>query len=191
VRMIECESRHLIDVKLDPKNRYVQIAESYFIRALKGKKKKNIFYFLFIFYFFLFFYFFFFYLFLFIFIFNFYFLLAAPKDSNVLFQYGRFLDKCGASEKAEEYYLKSLESDPNNDSCLHEYGNFLHERGIFEMAEKFYLRCSNINNVDEKDTKKRKLNNIEIENNNEDSKEKLEKKSKVTWNQFYSFGNEK
>lgn len=45
-------------------------------------------------------------------------------------------------DQAEEYYLRSLEADPNNAACLQEYGNFLHEKGLPNEAEKFFMRAS-------------------------------------------------
>lgn len=42
----------------------------------------------------------------------------------------------------QDYYLQSLEADPNNAACLHQYGNFLSERGFDRDAEKFFVRSS-------------------------------------------------
>jgi hypothetical protein len=40
------------------------------------------------------------------------------------------LERCGKKEAAEEYYLQSLESDPNTVACLLQYGNLLFEKGL-------------------------------------------------------------
>lgn len=55
---------------------------------------------------------------------------------------GQFFEKCQMEEQAEDYYLRSLEADPNNAASLQEYGNFLHEKGLVNEAEKFFIRAS-------------------------------------------------
>lgn len=68
---------------------------------------------------------------------------APPKyDSLSLFRYANLLSRCGSKEEAEDYYLQSLEADPNNTGCLHEYGEFLSEQGLDHEAEQFYRRSS-------------------------------------------------
>jgi len=68
---------------------------------------------------------------------------VEPKyDPFSLFRYAQFLERCNRLQEAEDYYLQSLEADPNNPACLHCYGNLLTARGLHEIAEKFYLRSS-------------------------------------------------
>ena len=68
---------------------------------------------------------------------------APPKyDSLSLFRYANLLARSGSHEEAEDYYLQSLEADPNNTGCLHEYGEFLSEQGLDNEAEQFYKRSS-------------------------------------------------
>eukprot|EP01119_Soliformovum_irregulare_P021321 TRINITY_DN7074_c0_g1_i2.p1 TRINITY_DN7074_c0_g1~~TRINITY_DN7074_c0_g1_i2.p1 ORF type:complete len:833 (+),score=208.66 TRINITY_DN7074_c0_g1_i2:91-2589(+) len=68
---------------------------------------------------------------------------APPRyDSHSLFLYAYFLERCGKYETAEDYYLLSLEADPNNPACLLQYGNFLSERQKHVEAEKFFVRSS-------------------------------------------------
>jgi len=68
---------------------------------------------------------------------------APPKyDSLSLFRYANLLSRCNKKEEAEDYYLQSLEADPNNTGCLHEYGEFLSSEGLDDEAEKFYKRSS-------------------------------------------------
>ena len=67
---------------------------------------------------------------------------AIPKyDSLTLFLYAYFLERCGKYQDAEDYYLQSLEANPENIVCLLQYGNFLQERGFHKEAEQF-LRFS-------------------------------------------------
>ena len=63
-------------------------------------------------------------------------------DSHSLFLYAYFLERCGLLDAAEDYYLQSLESDPDNVACLLQYGNLLSEQGLHDDAEKFYTRAS-------------------------------------------------
>jgi len=56
--------------------------------------------------------------------------------------YAYLLDRCGNYEAAEDYYLQSLESNPNNAACLMAYGNLLSEIGFANEAEQFYTRGS-------------------------------------------------
>ena len=58
--------------------------------------------------------------------------------------YAQFLDKCDLPGLAEDYFLRSLEADPENVACLQEYGNFLTERGNHRMAEYFFIRGSEV-----------------------------------------------
>lgn len=68
---------------------------------------------------------------------------AEPKyDSFSLFRYAQLLERLGRLEAAEDYYLLSLEADPNNAGCLHCYGLFLSERGEHDAAEEFFRRSS-------------------------------------------------
>eukprot|EP01116_Phalansterium_solitarium_P015791 TRINITY_DN3523_c0_g1_i5.p1 TRINITY_DN3523_c0_g1~~TRINITY_DN3523_c0_g1_i5.p1 ORF type:complete len:415 (+),score=117.56 TRINITY_DN3523_c0_g1_i5:261-1505(+) len=68
---------------------------------------------------------------------------APPKyDSQSLFLYAYFLERLGQFDSAEDYYLQSLEADPNNAACLLQYGNFLVERGQAHYAERMWLRGS-------------------------------------------------
>ena len=68
---------------------------------------------------------------------------APPKyDSLSLFRYANLLSRCNKKEEAEDYYLQSLEADPNNTGCLHEYGEFLSSEGLDDEAEQFYKRSS-------------------------------------------------
>jgi hypothetical protein len=68
---------------------------------------------------------------------------APPKyDSLSLFRYANLLSRLNKKEEAEDYYLQSLEADPNNTGCLHEYGDFLTSEGLDDDAEKFYKRSS-------------------------------------------------
>jgi hypothetical protein len=68
---------------------------------------------------------------------------APPKyDSLSLFRYANLLSRCDKKEEAEDYYLQSLEADPNNTGCLHEYGDFLSAEGLDDEAEQFYRRSS-------------------------------------------------
>lgn len=68
---------------------------------------------------------------------------AHPKyDSLSLFRYANLLSRCGSKDEAEDYYLQSLEADPNNTGCLHEYGELLSEQGLDNEAEQFYKRSS-------------------------------------------------
>eukprot|EP01118_Nematostelium_gracile_P006177 TRINITY_DN1987_c0_g1_i1.p1 TRINITY_DN1987_c0_g1~~TRINITY_DN1987_c0_g1_i1.p1 ORF type:complete len:887 (+),score=181.40 TRINITY_DN1987_c0_g1_i1:68-2728(+) len=68
---------------------------------------------------------------------------APPKyDSHSLFMYAHFVERCGNHEAAEEYYLQSLEVDPNNSACLFQYGNFLSQRSLDDDAEKFFIKSS-------------------------------------------------
>lgn len=53
--------------------------------------------------------------------------LDAEQSSHLLFLYARFLDKCGREERANEYFLRSLEGDPNNPRALEAYAGFLNE----------------------------------------------------------------
>jgi len=68
---------------------------------------------------------------------------AEPKyDSHSLYLYAHFLEMCGNEEASEDYYLQSMEAEPNNACCLYQYGNFLSKKGLEGDAEKFYLRSS-------------------------------------------------
>jgi hypothetical protein len=68
---------------------------------------------------------------------------APPKyDSLSLFRYANLLSRLNKKEEAEDYYLQSLEADPNNTGCLHEYGEFLSTEGLDDEAEQFYRRSS-------------------------------------------------
>lgn len=68
---------------------------------------------------------------------------APPKyDSLSLFRYANLLSRLNQKEEAEDYYLQSLEADPNNTGCLHEYGEFLFAEGLHDEAEQFYRRSS-------------------------------------------------
>ena len=85
---------------------------------------------------------------------------APPKyDTYSLHQYAALLEACHDYEAAEvrqtltrqDYYLQSLEANPNNPEALLDYGriqhshagNFLSQvRGDDEYAERFYTRLS-------------------------------------------------
>lgn len=68
---------------------------------------------------------------------------AHPKyDSLSLFRYANLLSRCNRNEEAEDYYLQSLEADPNNTGCLHQYAEFLSDQGLEQDAENFYRRSS-------------------------------------------------
>lgn len=68
---------------------------------------------------------------------------APPKyDSLSLFRYANLLSRSGIKDEAEDYYLQSLEADPNNTGCLHEYGEFLSQQNEDDEAEQFYRRSS-------------------------------------------------
>lgn len=68
---------------------------------------------------------------------------AHPKyDSLSLFRYANLLSRSGIKDEAEDYYLQSLEADPNNTGCLHEYGEFLSQQNLDDEAEQFYRRSS-------------------------------------------------
>jgi len=67
---------------------------------------------------------------------------CPPKyDSHSLFLYAYFLERLG-NLAAEDYYLQSLEADPNNVACLLQYGNMLSSMGMHSIAEDFYKRAS-------------------------------------------------
>lgn len=64
---------------------------------------------------------------------------SDPKDTNTLFKYGTFLDKHLDYSEAEEFYLRSLESDPYHSNCLCVYADFLAcNKKEFDLAEEFY-----------------------------------------------------
>jgi len=61
------------------------------------------------------------------------------RDSEVLFSYALFIEKCDMFRAAEEYYLKALEEDPNHPVYLCTYADFLayHDHNFVDAA-KFY-----------------------------------------------------
>ncbi len=48
-------------------------------------------------------------------------------------------------DKAEEFYLKSLEANPNHWDALYSYGQFLRNRGEEEIAAEFFDRATRVN----------------------------------------------
>lgn len=61
--------------------------------------------------------------------------------------YAQLLLKTGLYDRAEDMFLKSLESDPNQYYCLMEYGNFLTKLGRNEEAELFFERAKNFHSM--------------------------------------------
>ncbi|GAM24318.1 hypothetical protein SAMD00019534_074930 [Acytostelium subglobosum LB1] len=60
-----------------------------------------------------------------------------------LFRFAQLLERLSEFDRAEEYYIASLESNPNNIACLQEYGNFLQTaRKDPAAAEPFFVRVS-------------------------------------------------
>jgi tetratricopeptide (TPR) repeat protein len=65
-----------------------------------------------------------------------------PGDAASLFHYAKFLDRIDSLDDADEYYLHSMERDPNMVLCLREYGHFLTEkRQRQDLATRFYERA--------------------------------------------------
>lgn len=68
-----------------------------------------------------------------------------PQDASSLYHYAKFLDKSESLDDAEEYYLHSMECDPNMVQCLREYGHFLVEkRRKQDAAAPFYARAKRV-----------------------------------------------
>jgi len=66
-----------------------------------------------------------------------------PDDSTTLYDYAMFTTKCGrATDRSEEYFLRSLEANPFNLRCLESYGTFLKEKMKLEIGDQFRLRSS-------------------------------------------------
>tara|TARA_R110002050_G_scaffold24056_1_gene64036 strand:- start:3630 stop:5000 length:1371 start_codon:yes stop_codon:yes gene_type:complete len=51
--------------------------------------------------------------------------LSPKSQAYAVFLYARFLVKCQRLSRADDYFLRSLECDPNNLRCLRTYGRFL------------------------------------------------------------------
>jgi len=71
-------------------------------------------------------------------------------DPYSMYLYAKFLWRCGRHERAEEYFLKSLEINPRLMQVLHSYGQFLMEKGECDLAERFYDRLAAINEFESK-----------------------------------------
>ena len=67
---------------------------------------------------------------------------ADPDDGDTLYSYAKFLWKCTRLERAEEYFLQSLETNPAFVWCLRDYGVLLSERGYEDIAEEFFVLAS-------------------------------------------------
>mmetsp|Transcript_17467 Transcript_17467/g.52245 ORF Transcript_17467/g.52245 Transcript_17467/m.52245 type:complete len:1232 (+) Transcript_17467:129-3824(+) len=66
---------------------------------------------------------------------------ASPTDPLPRFLYARFLARCNRFERAEQYFLSSLEIDPCQARHLRIYGFFLMERGKMAAAQAVLLRA--------------------------------------------------
>jgi tetratricopeptide (TPR) repeat protein len=70
--------------------------------------------------------------------------LDENNSAHLLLIYARFLVRCGRNERAHDYYLRSLEVDPNEARCLDSYADFLNELGHTHMANLFYIRKTSV-----------------------------------------------
>lgn len=64
-----------------------------------------------------------------------------PDDLETLYLYARFLALCSKNELAEEFYLRTLEIEPNHHFCLRDYGTYLSVTGDMKNAERMWARA--------------------------------------------------
>ena len=69
-------------------------------------------------------------------------LVADDEDPNTLYKLAIVLDKMGAYDYAEEFYLRSLERYPLHSNCCFAYADFLcYQRKNFDDADHFYRQA--------------------------------------------------
>ena len=59
------------------------------------------------------------------------------EDALSLYSYAKFLWKCSRTERTEEYFLQSLEAQPNFIWSLRDYSRFMQGQGETKAAEAF------------------------------------------------------
>ena len=70
--------------------------------------------------------------------------MQSGTDANTLKMYAHFLSYSSLNSQAEEYFLQSLEMDPNQVICLRWFGTFLSKTNRSELAEKIWARARSV-----------------------------------------------